>query len=291
MEDERRLLLKELIREKAADSNKGTNRLLSVIAGSTRYRGAAYLAVAAAARCGVGIVRLISVEPVIAACAAKLAECIYLPVAETAEGAISPDGFAAALPLLRSSGAVLIGCGMSDCAETAEILSGVIGEAECPLVIDADGLNVLRDKPSALLKAAQTPIITPHVGEMARLTGLPIRRIKEDRLRTAAEFAARCRCVTVLKDSVTTVCDPEGRTFVCDRPNAGLAKGGSGDLLAGMIASFAAQGYPPFEAAACGVALHSLAASLAAEELTAYAMLPSDILRYIPQVFAGIRPR
>lgn len=283
--------LKRLIKSKAPDSNKGTNGTLTVIAGSAYYRGAAFLAVSAAARCGAGIVRLASTEKVVAACAAKLSECTFLPIEENAAGSISAVHFSDKLSGIVSSKAVLVGCGMTDCFDTGEIVSRVIREGKGSLVIDADGLNAIKTGPQILTEAQSFPIITPHVGEMARLSGLAVSEIKKERLKIASDFSKKYRSVVVLKDYVTTVCSPDGGSFVCNNPNPGLAKGGSGDVLAGMIASFAAQGYGQFDAAVCGVVLHSLAAALAAEKMTEYAMLPSDIIRFIPNVFAGLSGR
>lgn len=275
------------LRAKDDNSNKGTNGTLSVIAGSELYRGAAALAASAALRCGVGIVRLVSVEQVIAAVAARTPECVFLPV-RSRNGTMSADDFASKLAALDRSRAVLVGCGMTDSAETERIVSMLINDGTYRLIIDADGLNSIKHCPEILKTAAQPPVITPHVGEMARLTGFDIAAIKADREGTAADFSRKYNCVTVLKDSKTVISSPDGELFVCDRPNAGLAKGGSGDVLAGMIASFAAQGYDAIDAAVCGTALHSLAAEAARDRLTEYSMLPSDIIPEIPEVFARI---
>ncbi|MBE6621465.1 MAG: NAD(P)H-hydrate dehydratase [Ruminococcaceae bacterium] len=281
--------LANTLREREPMAHKGTYGTLTVVAGSRFYRGAASLAVTAALRCGVGLVRLASCEEVIAATAAQTAEAVFLPLLATEQGGIDGEDFLRHLPKLADSRAILAGCGMTDSADTGAILRGLLYHAECPLILDADGLNVLKACPSLLREAKLTPVITPHVGEMARLTGKSVSDILADRRKTALDFSREYNCVTVLKDAVTAVASPEGEIFVCDAPNSGLAKGGSGDVLAGITASLVCQGYDGFTAASCAVTLHSLAASYAAEAFTEEAMLPSDLITMLPRVFDGVR--
>ncbi len=277
------------LRVRDPKANKGTFGTLTVVAGSRYYRGAAALAVSAALRSGVGIVRLASCEEVIAATAAKVSEAVFLPLLATEQGGIDAEDFMKHLPAMAKSRAVLVGCGMTDAPDTGAVVRSLLYHAESPLILDADGLNVLKTCPSLLNEAKCPPVITPHVGEMARLTGKSISEILSDRRQTALEFAREYRCVTVLKDAVTTVAAPDGRCFVSDAPNSGLAKGGSGDVLAGITASLVCQGYDGFAAATCAVILHRLAASYAAETYTEEAMLPSDLVTMLPRVFDGVR--
>lgn len=270
-------------------ANKGTYGTLTVVAGSRYYRGAAGLAVSAALRSGVGIVRLASCEEVIAATAAKVSEAIFLTLLATEKGGIDAEDFMKHLPAIAKSRAVLVGCGMTDSPDTGAVVRSLLYHGEYPLILDADGLNVLKTCPALLREAKIFPVITPHVGEMARLTGQSISEVLSDRRQTAQNFAREYRCVTVLKDAVTTVAAPDGRCFVSDAPNSGLAKGGSGDVLAGITASLVCQGYDGFTAATCAVTLHSLAASYAAETYTEEAMLPSDLVTMLPRVFDGVR--
>jgi len=281
--------LANTLRERDPKANKGTYGTLTVVAGSALYRGAASLAVTAALRTGAGIVRLASVEEVIAATAANVQEAVYLPLAASEGGGISSEDFLRHLPSLRSSRAILAGCGMTASADTGAVIRGLLYHAECPLVLDADGLNVLQGSPALLREAKHIPVITPHVGEMARLTGQPVSEILTDRKGTALAFAKEYRCVVVLKDYMTIIASPEGDVFLCDEPNGGLAKGGSGDVLAGITASLICQGYEGFTAACCAVTLHSLTGAYAAEAYTEEAMLPSDLVTMLPTVFGGVR--
>ncbi len=281
--------LADTLRKRDSKANKGTYGTLTVVAGSRLYRGAASLAVSAALRSGAGIVRLASVEEVIAATAAKISEAVYLPLSATEQGGIDAEDFIKHLPAVAQSRAVLVGCGMTDASDTGAIVRSLLCHAPCPLILDADGLNVLKACPALLHGAETSPVITPHIGEMARLTGKPIAAILSDRQQTALDFAREHNVITVLKDAVTTVAAPDGRCFVNDAPNSGLAKGGSGDVLAGITASLVCQGYDGFTAAICAVTLHSLAASYAAESYTEEAMLPSDLVTMLPRVFEGVR--
>jgi NAD(P)H-hydrate epimerase len=288
MTNEYRILSKKLP-ERDKSANKGDFGKLTVIGGSSYYRGAAVLCCEAALRTGVGLVKLVSTEKVISSVSSQIRECTFLPVKENDEGAIDGEDFISKQKLIKNSSALLIGCGMTDSPSVEEIVSSVIYGITCPLIIDADGLNVLRFFPERLSKTKRRPIITPHVGEMARLTGLSVDEIKAERVKVALDFSQKYNCVTVLKDSITTVASPDGEVFINTMENSGLAKGGSGDVLAGAIASMVCQGLSAYDAACCGVLLHSLSAEIAARELGEEYMLPSDVISYLPRVMKTIR--
>lgn len=245
------------------------------------------LAVSAALRCGVGIVRLAAPECVISACAAQVPECTYLPLPDCPDDQPLPDD---ALELIKTaakrSTAVLVGCGLGDCVRTRSIIEAIATTEEIPVLLDADALNCMRDDLSPLIKLGKRAVITPHVGEFSRLTGKKIAEIKADYSKCAGEFSRKYGCTVVLKDYVTHIATPDGTVLMnTSEPNSGLAKGGSGDVLAGMIASFLAQGSEPKIAAEAGCALHAEAASRCAGRLTKRAMLPSDIISELPGVF------
>ena len=179
---------------------------------------------------------------------------------------------------------------MSMCADTAEITRALIENCRCQLILDADALNSTAEfySPELLRKCAVPAVITPHIGEMSRLSGRSVAVIKADRAGAALEFAQKYGCVTVLKDDVTHVALPGGKVLVSSAGNAGLAKGGSGDLLAGMLSSFCAQGMDSGDASVCAVHLHGMAADLCARRLSMRGMLPSDILYDLCGIFAGL---
>ena len=182
--------------------------------------------------------------------------------------------------------ACLVGCGLGRRAKDAVRI--VLRCASCPVVLDADGLNIAAENLSLLENRSCPLVITPHPGEMARLTGLSISAVQAARLETAALFAEKSRVITVLKGAATVIADPNGTLAVNPTGNAGMGKGGSGDLLAGMLASFLAQGVDPVQAARFAVYVHGRAGDLCAEEKTQYAMQPTDLLDYLPQIFSGL---
>lgn len=275
----------DILKARPEDSHKGTFGTLNIVAGSAYFRGAAQLNVCAALRCGAGIVRLCSTERVIAAAAAKISECVFLPLPENESGAISSKGLVFLMPTLMSGSASLIGCGMTNSAETAMIVTAAIEKAPCRLILDADALNSIAGKREILRSCSKPPIITPHIGEMARLCSVPIDTVKAMPDKFASDFAQNFNCVVVLKDHNTRVAAPDRRLYVNSTGNAGLARGGSGDVLAGMIAAFAAQGIDAYDAAVAGVYLHGLAADRCAARLSQYGMLPSDILADLCEIF------
>ena len=282
------------IPRRARESHKGTFGSVLTVAGSAFYRGAALLAAEGALRTGAGIVTLASVEPVVSAAAACLPECCLCPCSAGVEGCIAPEN----VPLIRRQKAtvLLLGPGLGGTAQSAaraaetlalvqQLLPGFEGSA----VLDADGLNAAAQLLAGgreLPHPAGELIVTPHPGEMARLTGLPAVQINADREGTARQYAQAWNAVVVLKGARTVVAAPDGRMLVNPTGNPGLARGGSGDVLSGMTAALLACGLPAFEAAACAVYLHGAAADRAAAEHGEYGMLPHDILPELGRLFA-----
>lgn len=282
-------VLRSLIPKRDKSSNKGTFGTLTVIGGSECYRGAPALACEAALRCGVGICRLASAEKVVSAVAARLPEVIFSVIAENSKGAALSEDLIGKIKTFAKSGAILVGIGMTDCFDTEASVSALISSYENTLIIDADGLNSIKTCPEKLLLAKKTPIITPHVGEMSRLYGRGIEEIKKDREKVALDFSLKYNCVTVLKDSVTVIASPDGRSFICNRENSALSKGGSGDVLSGIIASLACQGLSSYDAAVCGVLLHSEAGYEAAKDMSDETVLPSDVIKHLTTVYRRIK--
>ena len=186
----------------------------------------------------------------------------------------------------KKSTAVLAGCGMTDCTDTKEIVTSLICDSDVPLVLDADALNAISHCPEILCTSKAPIIITPHIGEMSRLCGRSCDEIKSDRIGGAVEFAKKYNVTVVLKDYVTVISSPSGETYIHDCRNSGMSKGGSGDVLSGMIASLAAQGIDIFDSARIGVVIHSMAGKIAAMKYTEVSMLPSDVINCISDVFA-----
>lgn len=282
-------LVKPLLPKRENSANKGTFGTLTVVGGSEKYRGAPILSCEAALRSGVGICRLCSTEKVIQSAASRRPEIIFQPIDENINGAISADSFISQMKHIAKSSSVLVGIGMTDCFDTEAVVSALLSNYESTLIIDADGLNSIKTCPEKLRSAKKTPIITPHVGEMSRLTKLSISEIKESRERAALDFSKKYNCVTVLKDSVTVIASPEGKCMTLDRENSALSKGGSGDVLSGVIASFSAQGLAPYDAALCGVVIHSEAGFAASNLMAPESVLPSDVITCLSAVFKELR--
>lgn len=282
------------IRPRAKNSHKGSFGAVLAVAGSACYRGAASLAVEGALRTGAGIVTLASVEPVLAAVSARLPECCLCPCEAGAEGGISPES----LPRIRHQKAttLLLGPGLGGtaqsiarAAETRTLVQRLLPEFAGNAVLDADGLNAAAQLLAAgngLPHPKGEMILTPHPGEMARLTGLSVAEINADRQNTALQFAKQWDAVVVLKGAGTVIAAPDGRYAVNTTGNPGLSRGGSGDVLAGMTAALLACGLPAFEAAACAVWLHGAAADRAAQRRGQYGMLPQDLLEELGGMFA-----
>ena len=279
---------------RARDSHKGSFGAVLAVAGSACYRGAASLAAEGALRTGAGIVTLASVEPVLAAVSARLPECCLCPCVAGAEGGISPRS----LPNITRQKAttLLLGPGLgytaqsaARAAETRELVEKLLPGFGGSAVLDADGLNAA----ASLLNAGKTfphpageLIVTPHPGEMSRLTGLSSAAIAADREGAARRFAREWNAVVVLKGAGTVVAAPDGRCCVNPTGNPGLSRGGSGDALAGMTAALLACGLPAYEAAACVVYLHGAAADRAAALRGEYGMLPQDLFAQQGRMFA-----
>lgn len=282
------------IPRRARDSHKGTFGTVLAVAGSAYYRGAALLAAEGALRTGAGIVTLASVEPVLAAAVARTPECCLCPCIAGAEGGISPES----IPRIQRQKAtvLLLGPGLGGAAqsaaraaETRTLVQTLLPAFAGSAVLDADGLNAaasLMNGGEELPRPAKELILTPHPGEMSRLTGLSVEAVQADREGIARRYAAQWNAVVVLKGARTVVAGPDGRVCVNPTGNPGLARGGSGDVLAGMTSALLACGLPAYDAAACAVWLHGAAADRAAARRGEYGMLPQDIFPQLGRMFA-----
>ncbi len=275
-----------MIPQRKAVSHKGDYGRLLNIAGSAFYTGAAMLSTDGALRAGVGLCTLATPTRVINAVASAVPETTYLPLEQDFDGFINDRAVSLVSDeLVRTKySAVLVGCGLGNNRSTAEMTETVIKRADCPVIIDADGLNSVAPNINVLKESKKTVIVTPHPAEFSRMTGMPVAKIQSDRLKAARDFAAEYGCITVLKGVNTVIASPAGEVFVNTTGNAGLAKGGSGDVLAGIIASLAAQGVKPLHAAALGVYLHGLAADVLAGRLGKAGLLPRDLPGVLPEL-------
>lgn len=270
--------VKRLLPERDPWGHKGSFGKLLLLCGSRGFTGAAYLAAMGALRSGAGLVFLGVPESIYAIEAVKLNEPVVFPLAD-AGGRLSKDAIPEILKRLPNMDAVLIGPGLGQSADTLEVVKAVLEKAECPLVLDADGINVIAPHKD-ILRGRQAPtILTPHDGEFARLDG----RIGSDRMAAARKLARELHSIVLLKGHETCITD--GFTDYRNKTgNPGMAVGGSGDVLAGIIVSLLGQGLSPLEAAAAGAWLHGAAGDLCEKELGQYGMLPTDMLLALPRL-------
>lgn len=261
-------------------SHKGTSGSVAIVAGSRRYRGAAALACLGALRAGAGLVSLIAIEEVCASVAAQLPEVILNPVPES-NGTISANGEAS--ELMARSDAVVFGPGLT--MEAQDAVAALWRHLDKPAVIDADALNMVAN---GLVLPPGPCVLTPHPGEMARLSGLETKDILSDRFRHVRAYGKKA---LILKGANSLVVDSEdpGRPIaVCPAGNPGMATGGMGDVLAGIIGTFLAQGLAPYDAAACGGSLHAAAGDLCLESIGPIGYSPRDLALALPGARAKI---
>lgn len=271
-------LVLSLLPDRNPWGHKGNFGKLLLLCGSRGYTGAAFFAAMGALRAGAGLVFLGVPESIYGIEAVKLNEPVIFPLPD-AGGRLSADAVPEILTRLPQMDAVLVGPGLGQSEGTLAVVRVVLEKAECPVVVDADGINVLsahRD----LLRGRKLPtILTPHDGEFARLGGV----IGEDRMAAAAALAEELGCVVLLKGHETCITDGTDG-YLNPTGNPGMAVGGSGDVLAGVITALLGAGLPPLEAAACGAWLHGAAGDRCAAELGQYGMLPTDMLSALPRL-------
>lgn len=271
-------LVLSLLPDRNPWGHKGNFGKLLLLCGSRGYTGAAFFAAMGALRAGAGLVFLGVPESIYGIEAVKLNEPVIFPLPD-AGGRLSADAVPEILTRLPQMDAVLVGPGLGQSEGTLAVVRAVLEKAECPVVVDADGINVLsahRD----LLRGRKLPtILTPHDGEFARLGGV----IGEDRMAAAAALAEELGCVVLLKGHETCITDGTDG-YINPTGNPGMAVGGSGDVLAGVITALLGAGLPPLEAAACGAWLHGAAGDRCAAELGQYGMLPTDMLSALPRL-------
>lgn len=258
--------------------HKGDFGKILLLCGSRGFTGAAYLAAMGALRSGAGMVFLGVPENIYAIEAVKLNEPVVFPLPDE-DGKLSAQAVAEIGERLPQMDAVLIGCGLGQSAGTLAVVQAVLEQAKCPVILDADGINVLAAHKDILRGRQYPTILTPHDGEFVRFGGT----IGEDRMASAARYARQWNSIVLLKGHETCITD--GKTGYRNRTgNPGMAVGGSGDVLAGIITGLLGQGLTPLEAAACGAWLHGAAGDLCAKELGQYGMLPTDMLLRLPRL-------
>lgn len=278
----------KLLPKRPKNSNKGTYGTILNIAGSSYYSGAAFLSSISGLKVGAGLVRLASTEEVIRRVCALCADITFINLGESDFGTVPKDSLKY-LKNIKAPSAITIGCGLTTFPPAREFVLKTLKEYEnsaIPIVVDADAINILaqeKKKPIPL-----NSVITPHPMELSRLLKVDVNTIQEDRLKWAQKAASVFDCIVVLKGHETIISIPNGNTFINTTGNSALSHAGSGDVLSGMIAGFAAQGVKLEDACILACYLHGKAGELASLKLTEYSALASDIVRYIPEAIKGI---
>ena len=271
------------------DAHKGTFGTVVVLAGSQGFTGAAYLASMGAARSGAGIVRLLVAQSIYPILAEKCTEVIVGPVPEISPGVVGHASLSGILRGFAGADAGVIGPGLGRDASTRRLIEDLVPRVAAPLVLDADALNMLSEHRTMLPRLSPQIVLTPHPAEFARLSGLEIPAVQQDRRGIASRFAKVWNKVVVLKGAGTVIAAPDGRVTLNAVATPALASGGTGDVLAGVIAGLMGQRLPPFEAAVTGVHLHSLAGMDLEASMGQAGVLASDLLPQLPRVMERLR--
>jgi len=282
-------IVKSLLPFRATYSHKGSFGKVLILAGSSGMTGAAYLTSEAAMRSGAGIVVLgipRSLNPIMEV---KLTEVMTLPLAETEKQSLGEEAEETILKLMKNYSILGIGPGISRQAETQRLVRKVIEKSNIPLVVDADAIYALSEDPTILKKTKTPLVITPHPGEIAKLINKDVDYILNNQLDITREIAQKFGIVVVLKGARTIIANKEGEVYINIGDNSGMATGGSGDVLTGIICSLIAQGADNFSAAITGVYIHSLAGDLARDIKGERGMIAGDILSQVPKAFLNLK--
>lgn len=277
---------------RAPGSHKGTYGHVLVVAGSVGKTGAAVLAATGALRTGAGLVTVATPAPALPLVAAGRAEIMTEPLSVTAAGGLDREALERALALARARDAVVLGPGLGQEPSTREFIRELVSRCPVPLVVDADGLNALAGGRGGggaePLRREAATVLTPHPGEMARLTGARTEEVQRRRLETARALALQTGAFVVLKGHATIVADAEGRAAVNPTGNPGMATGGAGDVLAGILGALLARGKGPWLAATAGVYLHGLAGDRAAARSGQEALVAGDVIEALPEAIRSL---
>ncbi len=274
-----------ILPDRQAFSHKGNWGKVMAVTGSISYLGAAYLSCSGIIRVGAGLTTLAIIQSLLPILASKLTEVIFVPLPENAHGLPSPEAVNILHQQLPQYDVLLIGCGIGQNQAVIDLVHKTLFDHQSKhpaVVLDADGINALAEIPEWWKKFSEDAILTPHAGEMSRLTGKPISEVQSNRIEIAKECAARWNKTIVLKGAYTVIAAPDGQVRISPFANAGLASAGTGDVLAGAVAGFKTQGLSCFEAAICGVYVHGLAGELVKAEMGDTGMIASDLLKALP---------
>lgn len=277
-------LVKGNFRRRNRNTHKGSYGKVNVIAGSTGMTGAALLTCQSILRTGAGLLKLFIGESLNPIVKISIPEAITVPLQEMRKGVVGIKHIPKIIEQSKDIDALAIGPGCGISSELAEVLRQLIESVECPIIIDADGLNVLAKNLSWLEKKKGDIILTPHPGEMSRLSGHEIDHINENTIEIAKEFSMKWDVITILKGASTVVSMPDGEVYINTNGNPGMATGGSGDVLTGIVTGLIAQGLNAKDASITGVYLHGYTGDKVVEDVGEYGLLAGDLVDALPYV-------
>jgi NAD(P)H-hydrate epimerase len=275
-------LVRDALQKRSPEAHKGNAGHLLIIAGSTGKTGAAAMTAISAMRSGAGLVTLgipKSLNPVLES---QVLEVMTSPLPEAEGGILDESSFNEIMDLIAGKKCLAVGPGLGTASGTKNLVIRIIQECGLPIIIDADGLNNLIDNINILKNLKHQIILTPHPGEMSRLIGRPVSFIQNDRINCARNFAKKFKVHVVLKGARTVIAHPDGKVFINPTGNPGMASGGMGDVLTGIIAGFVAQGYSPESATHAGVYLHGAAADTLQKNMSPFGFLATEVMSAIP---------
>lgn len=278
-----------LIPERRSESNKGDYGKILIISGSEGMTGSGCLAASAALRSGAGLVYLGVPASLSAVYNSSLVEAIVIPLEDNKTGFVSRDSMGKILEKMGGMDAVAVGPGLSTREDIFYIVSGIIENSKVPLLLDADALNAISKDVSVLGMLKAEAVLTPHPGEMARLCGISIKDVQNNRIRIAREFADKWGVTVVLKGARTVIAYPDGSTYINPTGNPGMASAGMGDVLTGVITSLVGQGLKPCDAATAGVYIHGAAGDSAASKIGVHGLIASDLVKELSYSILKIR--
>lgn len=285
--------VRALLPARPADAHKGTFGHVFIVAGSRGFTGAVKMSCDGALRSGAGLVTAGVPAPLGDVIGAAFYESMSLMLPATEEECLSREAVGPALHFAQGKDAIVLGPGLGRHPETVAFVAEFVRRAQAPMLIDADGLNALEGQTEALADVQAPLIVTPHPGEMGRLVGMKPSEVVAGRERVVREFAGKYRCTVVLKGRHSLIAGRGGDgtvqgPFVNTTGNSGLASGGTGDVLSGLIGGLMAQGLKPLDAGLVGVYVHGLAGDIAAAELGQRAMIAGDVVRALPEAWRVI---
>lgn len=277
-------LLKNVIPKKKPDSHKGDYGRLLIVCGSEKMPGACIMAAEAAARSGVGLLQIATVKSIMPVITSRLPEAMLEPIEADENGFMSVNNYEKIISAAEKSTAVLIGCGLGVTDSTRNLVKKLLNNLNCTVILDADGINCISDSIDIIRQVKSSIILTPHPAEMGRLCGKSAAEVQSDRLNTAVNFSNEYNATVVLKGAGTVIAE-KNNIYVNQTGNPGMGKGGSGDVLSGIIASLAAQGISTVDSAVLGTFVHGLAGDMAAEKKSMQSMMATDIIGELAEVF------